>query len=188
MMTLDPPKGSVFENYGTLLNYGRIVPGSVVLNDNGSTGAISTPGEHPELFVLNNNGNIYNFNYIYGMAAMTQSDGRTLIAEMQAEDGTWLYLYDDRTFVMVLADDTNLTGTYSFMKDETTGTEIIAFALEGAAAKTADGTETTQILPVVQEDGIVEYAFQAATGLNVRFTLDSGFAQTVKEKLENPGK
>jgi len=183
-ITLDPPKGSVIENFGTLLNFGRIVPGSVVLNDNGSTGAISTPGDHPELFVLNNSGNIYNFNYIYGMATMTLADGRTLIAEMQAEDGTWLYLYDDRTFVMVLADDTNLTGTYAFEKDETTGTEIIAFATENAAVKTTDGIETAKILPTVQEDGTMEYAFRAASGQDAKFVLDSSFVQTVKEKLE----
>lgn len=183
-ITLDPPKGSVFTNYGTLVNYGRILPGSVVLNDNGSTGAITSLGKHPELFVLNNSGTIYNFNYIYGMASRAQSDGRILIAEVQAEDGTRLYLYDDRTFVMVLTDDTNLTGTYSFIKDEATETETIAFTLESATVKTADGTETAEIIPAMQEDGTMEYAFQSASGLNVRFTLDSGFVQTVKDKLE----
>ena len=141
------------------------------------------PGKHPELFALNNRGKVYNFNFIYGMTSLAQLDGRTLIAEVQAEDGTWLYLYDDRTFVMVLTDDTNLTGTYSFVKDETTGTETIAFTLESATVKTADGTETAEIIPAVQEDGTMEYTFQAATGLNVRFTLDSGFVQTVKDKL-----
>ena len=65
-ITLCPPQGSSFINYGTLINDGNIVPATVELNDNGSFGAITTPGEHPELFDFRNEGTVINNGYIYG--------------------------------------------------------------------------------------------------------------------------
>ena len=41
-----------------------------------------------------------------------------------------------------------------------------------------------EIIPAVQEDGNMEYAFRAASGQDAKFVLDSSFVQTVKEKLE----
>ena len=63
---LDSPKGSVFKNYGTLLNYGNIDPATVELRDNGSFGKLTVPGENPELFTFVNKGEVTNEGHIYG--------------------------------------------------------------------------------------------------------------------------
>ena len=63
---LDSPEGSVFKNYGTLLNYGNIDPATVELRDNGSFGKLTVPGEHPELFEFENEGEVINKGHIYG--------------------------------------------------------------------------------------------------------------------------
>ena len=63
---LDPPKGSVFRNYGTLLNYGNIDPATVELRDNGSFGKLTVPGKNPELFEFVNKGKVINEGHIYG--------------------------------------------------------------------------------------------------------------------------
>lgn len=73
-ITLNPPKGSTFINYGTLLNDGNVVPASVVLNDNGSFGAITSPGDHPELFDFRNKGTVINNGCIYGWPAKKGTD------------------------------------------------------------------------------------------------------------------
>ena len=74
-ITLSHPKGSRFYNYGTLINNGNIVPATVKLNDNGSFGEISTPGDHPELFDFRNEGTVINNGYIYGWDGETE-DGK----------------------------------------------------------------------------------------------------------------
>ena len=63
---LDSPKGSVFTNYGTLINNGNIDPASVELLDNAGFGKLTVPGDHPELFAFTNNGEVTNNGHIYG--------------------------------------------------------------------------------------------------------------------------
>lgn len=81
-------ESGVIENYGTIINDGEIVPCSVVINDNGSFGALSVYGEHPELFGFpksNNHGVVMNNGYIYGWG-----DGQigTQMADVVAQEGT----------------------------------------------------------------------------------------------------
>ena len=64
-VTLDPPQGSVFNNYGILINNGRIEPASVELLDNQGLGTLTTPGDHPEMFAFNNYGRLENNGFIF---------------------------------------------------------------------------------------------------------------------------
>lgn len=74
---LSSPKGSHFYNYGTLINNGNIVPATVELNDNGSFGAISVPGDHPELFDFQNEGTVINNGYIYHWPGEGEKEDRS---------------------------------------------------------------------------------------------------------------
>ena len=76
-ITLSSPKGSHFYNYGTLINNGNIVPATVELNDNGSFGAISVPGDHPELFDFQNEGTVINNGYIYHWPGEGEKEDRS---------------------------------------------------------------------------------------------------------------
>ena len=94
-ITLDPPKGSSFINYGTLINNGNIVPASVVLNDNGSFGALSVPGDHPELFDFRNEGTVINNGYIYGWPKETgkaERSGAAVYTGDRNEKSVYLYI------------------------------------------------------------------------------------------------
>ena len=51
---------------GKIINNGNIDPASVELRDNGSFGALTVPGEHPELFAFVNKGEVINNGHIYG--------------------------------------------------------------------------------------------------------------------------
>jgi len=48
-ITLPNPVGSTLVNYGLVLNHGSIAPATIAINDNGSLGALRSPGDHPEL-------------------------------------------------------------------------------------------------------------------------------------------
>ena len=85
-ITLNTPKGSSFINYGTLINDGNVVPATVVLNDNGSFGAITTPGDHPELFDFRNEGIVINNGYIYGWPGEVNGKEVTAAASMFTGD------------------------------------------------------------------------------------------------------
>ena len=76
-ITLSPPKGSHFYNYGTLINNGNIVPATVELNDNGSFGEISVFGDHPELFDFHNEGIVINNGYIYHWPGESEKEDRS---------------------------------------------------------------------------------------------------------------
>lgn len=65
-ITLDPPVASLIENWGTLINRGRILPASVELLDNTGFGRLTEFGDNPDLFQLINHGTIVNDGYIYG--------------------------------------------------------------------------------------------------------------------------
>ena len=85
-ITLNTPKGSSFINYGTLINDGNVVPATVVLNDNGSFGAITTPGDHPELFDFRNEGIVINNGDIYGWPGEVNGKEVTAAASMFTGD------------------------------------------------------------------------------------------------------
>ena len=79
-ITLDPPVASVFENHGTLINYGRIMPASVKINDNTSFGELTVPGDHTELFNFVNDGKVVNHGFIWGWGHKSQEHTSKLAA------------------------------------------------------------------------------------------------------------
>ena len=74
-IAIDPPKTSIFTNYGLLINDGYIVPCTVDLNDNGSWGDIHVPGKYPEMFTFINYGKVINRGYIYGWGSIYTNRG-----------------------------------------------------------------------------------------------------------------
>ena len=137
---LDPVKLSSIVNNGTLINNGNIAPATVALNDNIGFGALTSPGDHPELFVFTNNGVFIN------IGDFTASSGPKLVRALAGSEytvnDTWLYLYEDGTFLIIFADGTRVTGTYQF----TDG--MLIFTLK-------DGT---MIRPEVDADGNYVYS------------------------------
>ena len=94
-ITLSSPEGSHFYNYGTLINNGNIVPATVELNDNGSFGAISVPGDHPELFDFHNEGIVINNGYIYGWngeSGKEERSGAPVLAGDRNDKLIYLYM------------------------------------------------------------------------------------------------
>ncbi len=106
---LDPVKISVIDNYGTINNAGTIAPATVALNDDLSFGTLSVPGNLPQLFTINNYGIINNTGYIY---VWEGGLGKELLAVFAGAD-TWLYLYRDGSFLMILPSGERVTGSYS---------------------------------------------------------------------------
>ena len=140
-ITLDKPVASALNNYGLIYNSGRILPASVAINDNGGLGALTTPGDHPELFAINNNGVVINSGSIYGWV---NEAGSMAAAEVRTPDGARLILYRDRTFLLIFADGSTQSGTYAFVGD------ALVFTL-------SDGT-------TVEPDGNGVYSFRSAAG------------------------
>lgn len=174
-ITVDPPKGSSIENYGTIVNDGRIVPASVAIEDKGNFGVITVPGKHPELFTINNHGTITNNGYIFGdkvTIEFSSGSGTFVmfdpIGMIESTNGTWLYLYADKTFVILLPDGTKLSGTIRFDGD------VLIFVLE-------DGSE---IVPTRDADGTYRYSYTSASGFELRFTLDTDTAAQFREQFE----
>ena len=185
-ITLNPATPSKIDNYGTLVNFGSILPASVALNDNGSFGTVSTPGAHPELFTINNtNGKITNFGTMYGWPSdrsviSGDSDspyspenkllGSSLLAvltgSVNAVDDTWLYLYKDGTFLMLLPNGEKITGTYQLADG------MLTFTLD-------DGTD---IIPTVDEDGNYVYSIPTPSGDVFEFTLTADYITSLFEE------
>ena len=173
-VTLDPVELSHIINNKLLINQGSIAPATVALNDNTGFGALTSPGDHPELFDFTNNGTFIDYpardrvddgpdpvpvvaddeTYPVPVVADDETspvlsraaDGPKLISalagsELTAND-TWLYLYEDGTFLIVFADGTRVAGTYQL----TDG--VLVFTLE-------DGTV---INPSVDEAGNYVYS------------------------------
>ena len=165
-ITLDPVKLSTIINSGTLINAGSIGPATVALNDNIGFGALTAPGDHPELFVFINNGTFINLNEVYPSG---NASGAALISALTGSIKTlndiWLYLYDDGTFLMVLPDKTRLTGTYGF----TDGLLVFTFK---------DGTVAA---PVVQDDGGSAYTIRTGSGLEFEFVLSADFVSKIRK-------
>ena len=94
-VTLANPEPSSVINYGTLINYGWIVPASVELLDNGGFGKLSVPGSNPENFDLQNYGTLVNYGYIWSPASaahssLTPATGDTLPTSAFALEGLGL--------------------------------------------------------------------------------------------------
>ena len=77
---LNPPVASLIENWGTIINRGRILPASVELLDNTGFGKLTEFGDHPELFRLINHGTIINDGYIYGWDKGSSETATTPVA------------------------------------------------------------------------------------------------------------
>lgn len=102
-ITLDPPRASVINNYGTLINYGLISPCTVEVRDDTGLGKLTIPGRFPELFQLNNYGEFYN--YEKGTMVLPMANGITL------------FFYSDGGFLAQSADGDTAEGTYGFNGD-----------------------------------------------------------------------
>ncbi len=166
-ITLDPAKGSHVINRGTLLNDGRILPGAVVINDNTSFGAISTPGGQAALFDFENHGVVANNGYIYNWPTAAADD--TLIITLEMDDSTMLYLYvESQTFQLVFPDGQAMTGAFRFDGD------ALVFVLE-------DGTEAA---PERNDDGNWDYAFVDAAGYEATITLTAEFTAYAKSVVD----
>ena len=76
-ITLEPPAASLIENWGAVINRGRILPASVELLDDTGFGELTKFGNHPELFQFINHGTVVNDGYIYGWDTPTQTTPAT---------------------------------------------------------------------------------------------------------------
>ena len=160
-ITLDPPKASAFENYGTLINNGIITPASVPVNDNTSLGAASVIGQHPELFKFRNMGTVLNTKFIYGWGPLPT----------ESEDGAFLYLYAGGTFEIVFADGSKLSGSFAFDGDS------LVFTPESGTVETA-----------AQDNGDITFSFTSAAGQTASFVLTGDVVAGVRDALNGePG-
>ena len=85
-------------------------------------------------------------------------------------NGAWLYLYRDKTYLMVFGDGSNEKGTYAFR--------------DGALVFTNRDGKTFE--PVTNADGNFEYAYARRSGTDFSFTLSKTFtarAQHASEKV-----
>ena len=153
---IDPAKASVIENYGTIINNGRIEPATVEIRDNGSLGALSVPGKNADLFSLVDNGTVINNNYIYGWPSP------------QTQSGAWLCLYGNKTFTVLFPDGSKLTGSFDFDGDKLVFTA-------------ADGTEIT---PAAEDNGNMRYRFSAGSAA-VEFSISADTLTRVRAAMEN---
>lgn len=105
---LNPVQISYLNNYGTIDNYGAIAPATVALNNDGSFGTLSIPGNLPWLFSINNQGIINNYGTIYVWHGWDKP-----LAAAFAGENMWLFLYKDGTFLMILPNGERVTGTFT---------------------------------------------------------------------------
>ena len=98
-VTLNPPTTSVFNNYGTLVNNGQVLPAYVALNDDTSLGAMTIPGPYPEMFTFNNEGTVIM--------------GESIVAIIQTADGVRIVFCADSSFTADAPDGAHAGGTYA---------------------------------------------------------------------------
>ena len=138
-------------------------------NTTGASDKLTSPGDHPELFRIINNGTIINNGYIYPGTSGGGSDVivvAALVGSVNTQSDTWLYLYSDGTFLAKFADGTRLTGTYRFDGD------MLIFII-------SDGTVVT---PEKDSDGNWLYSFTTKSGYSVEFVLDAVFVEQVHQE------
>lgn len=178
-ITLNPPRGSFINNYGTIYNAGTIITASVELRDNISFGAITAPGRFGMYSGINNYGEIINEGTIIlyeapidanaGVPAVGSSviynppyePGVTPIKPIQiVKGGSAVVLGNDGSFAIILENYNKIEGEYKNVDGQ------IAFIL-------ADGTV---LLPTsVDEYGNVIYTVTLADGTVVTFKLSSAY-------------
>ena len=163
---LNPVAASSVTNLCLLVNDGKIVPASVVLNDNLSFGALTTPGKHPELFGFYNYGVVENNGYIYGWPNKNPRLLAVLMGVADQEGEIWLYLYEDMTFLLVMQDGEKLPGTYRVENDQ------LIFTAE------------KDILPEKDQNGNAFYRFQMPSGREVEILFDKQDVDEVCRKVE----
>lgn len=156
---LNPVKSSYIDNYGTIDNYGAISPVTVRLNDDGSFGTMTIPGNHPELFTINNYGVINNKGYIYVFEGYPSKP----LAGVLFGENMWLYLYKDGTFLMILPNGEVLTGTYRIDGN------VLVFTFD-------DGSE---IIPAEDENGDSLYSFTSPAGYEFEFVISKEFPDSL---------
>ena len=169
---LDPVKLSNIINSGTLLNYGVIAPATVALLDNtGAFDKLTTPGDNPELFRINNTGTLRNYGYACRMSSEPFLVA-VLAGSVLTDNDLWLYLYDDASFRMMLPNSEELRGTYEFIN----GQMVFTF---GEGMTTAEPV----VEPEVDEDGNYCYSFTAASGFEVEFLISQEAVDGVLAEL-----
>ena len=166
---LPQPEGSKITNLGTIVNKGYILPANVVINDNGSLGALSKLNGLKDMFVLDNTqGTIDNQGYIYGWPYPERYQAAEKELSIQLADGTWLYLYfSNNSFKMVFRDGKELTGTFGF-----NGDALVFIFTDGTLAK-----------PGISSQGVSEYDFTMKDGYPVKFSLDAAFVNRVRDTM-----
>ena len=162
-ITLNPVKLSIINNSGTLINNGSIMPATVALNDNIGFGNLNPIGAHPELFIFKNTGDLTNNGYIYqpGSGANLKA---AFAGSLQTVNDTWLYLYEDGTFLMVLPDGERLTGTFHFA-----GEKLVFTMTDGTVAE-----------PEADAAGNWAYSFTTPKNYHFEFVLDASFVARVR--------
>ena len=138
-------------------------------NTTGAFDKLTSPGDHPELFRIINNGTIINNGYIYPGTSGGGSDVivvAALVGSVNTQNDTWLYLYSDGTYLAKFADGTRLTRTYRFDGD------MLIFII-------SDGTVVT---PEKDSDGNWLYSFTTKSGYSVEFVLDAVFVEQVHQE------
>ena len=170
-ITLSAPVPSSFTNSGSLLNYGRMDPATVGLNDNQSLGALTSPGNHPELFTLTDTGVVANHNHIYGWPDPEPVPDPVPDPEIDidvrpgGETGdTWLYLYEGASFVLRCPDGTKLNGTLRMENG------VLVFTPEGGE----------DILPETDASGRSVYTFPVGNS-SVAIALTPEFLAEIQE-------
>ena len=164
-IVLDHVEVSKIINSGTLTNYGNIGAATVTLLDNtGAFNLLFSPGAHPELFTLKNTGTINNYGTINeyptpDLAAVFAGSAETI-------NDTWLYLYEDGSFLMLLPNGERVTGTYEFV--------------DGMLVFTVD--DGTIVEPVMDADGNWAYSFTTPLGYDFEFVLSAEFVSQMMQQ------
>ena len=189
-ITLNPVELSKVLNSGTLINRGNIGPAAVALNDNIGFGALTAPGNHPELFSIRNTGTIINDGVIYdsytgnivndgiiieetpGLNISSTGLMAAMVGYGELDSGawvqeTWLYLYENGTFLLLLQDGARLIGYYTYEGDKL----ILTLS---------DGTVLT---PEADKDDYWTYAFTTAAGYPFEFSISESFVKDSREKF-----
>ena len=168
-ITLSPVETSRIINNGTLVNNGNIAPATVKLLDNtGGFDKLTSPGEHPELFIFENNGKLINNGSIYGYQKDTGEGQKAtligaLVGSIQTENDIWLYFYRDGTFMILFSDGTKLTGTFQFVDNM-------------LILKLTDGTVLT---PVTDANGNYVYSIKTAS-VDIEIVLNAAFVSRIQ--------
>jgi hypothetical protein len=168
-ITLSPVETSRIINNGTLVNNGNIAPATVKLLDNtGGFDKLTSPGEHPELFIFENYGTLINNGSIYvhpqdtGVGQKATLIG-ALVGSIQTENDIWLYFYRDGTFMILFSDGTKLTGTFQFVDNM-------------LILKLTDGTVLT---PVTDANGNYVYSIKTAS-VDIEIVLNAAFVSRIQ--------